>query len=132
MSFLSRLVAGVFGPSNSVSDERAWFWRAIGGGKSKAGPTVSEFTALTLPVVYACHNRIANPIGHFPIKILKAKAGGGSEEVTDHPLSQRLGVRPNDFMSSRTLRKTVQCHALGWGNGYIEIERNGRGQAVNL
>ncbi|CDP51981.1 Phage portal protein [Devosia sp. DBB001] len=35
-------------------------------------------------------------------------------------------------MSSRTLRKTVQGHALLWGNGYLEIERNGRGQSVGL
>ena len=36
------------------------------------------------------------------------------------------------MMSSRTLRKTVQAHALLWGNGYIEIERDGAGRAVNL
>jgi HK97 family phage portal protein len=62
----------------------------------------------------------------------RGDGGSAAEEVIDHPLSQRLGLRPNEFMNSRTLRKTVQGHALLWGNGYVEIERNQRGQAVGL
>ena len=133
MGLLASIVGGSnrYGAAASLS-ESSWLVRAIGGGRTAAGTVVSEHTALRLPVVYACVNRIANPLARFPIKIMKPRAGGGSEEVTDHPLSRRLGVRPNDFMSSRTFRKTVQAHALLWGNGYVEIERNGRGQAVGL
>lgn len=126
------LQAAAAGQSQSISDPNHWFIRALGGGKTKAGPQVSEYTALHLPVVYACVNRISNPVARFPLKIFKPAKGGGADEVTDHPLSKRLSVRPNDFMSSRTLRKTVQGHALLWGNGYVEIERNNRGQAVGL
>ncbi len=130
-SLLGASAAPRFGSTASASTG-GWLIRAIGGGRTAAGTVVTEQSALRLPVVYACVNRIANPLARFPIRIMRPKAGGGAEEVTDHPLSQRLGVRPNDFMSSRTLRKTVQAHALLWGNGYIEIERNGRGQAVGL
>ena len=132
MSLWTRLGAVLFGDTASAGDPNGWLIRAVNGGKTHAGTAVSEHNAMMLPVVYACINRIANPIARFPIKIMRPKAGGGVEEVLDHPLSRRLGVRPNDLMSSRTLRKTVQGHALTWGNGYIEIERNGRGQAVNL
>jgi phage portal protein BeeE len=120
-----------FGPSQPVSDDRHWFMRMLGGGRTKAGPSVSEHNALHLPVVYACFNRISNPVAHFPAGIFQ-KNSNGSSPVTEHPMSERIGLRPNDFMSSRTLRKVGQCHALGWGNGYIEIERNGKGQAVGL
>ncbi|WP_257837042.1 phage portal protein [Phenylobacterium sp. J426] len=106
--------------------------RLLGGGPTKAGVAVSEFNALTLPVVYACVNRIANPISTFPLGIYQRSGNGAVARVTEHPMSQRLGLRPNDFMSSRTLRKTVQGHALLWGNGYREIERNRRGEAVGL
>lgn len=133
MSLWSRFNAAMWGPSQSVGDHDSWLIRAIGGGKTNAGISVSENTALQLPVVYACVNRIANPLAQFPVKIMKPKpTGGGYVEVTDHPLSRRLGLRPNDLMSSRTIRKTVQGHALLWGNGYAEIERNGKGQAVGL
>lgn len=132
MGYFGNLVAAAFGQSQPVSAPDNWLIRAIGGGKTAAGVTVVESTALQLPVVYACVNRISNPIARFPVKIMRAKQGGGVEEATDHPLFVRLGLRPNEFMSSRTLRKTVQAHALLWGNGYVEIERNNKGQAVNL
>lgn len=121
-----------YGPSSSVGANDGWFMKLIGGGPTKAGTFVSESTALYLPVVYACVNRIANPIANFPISIVQPDGRGGWTRVDEHPMSQRLGLRPNDFMSSRTLRKTTQGHALLWGNGYQEIERNGRGEAVGL
>lgn len=121
-----------YGPSSSVGSRDGWFMRWIGGGKTNAGRTVSEHTAIYVPAVYACVNRIANPIANFPLEIRQRLPGGGSARVSEHPMSDRLGLRPNDFMSSRTLRKTTQAHALLWGNGYQEIERNGRGEAVGL
>lgn len=119
-----------YGSSDSVSSD-GWFVRMLGGGKTSAGTAVSEYSALYLPVVYACLNRIGNPIANFPLEI-RQRVGGGSAAVTEHPMSQRLGIRPNDYMSSRSLRKTTQGHALLWGNGYQEIERNQKGQAVGL
>lgn len=121
-----------FAPSQPVSQD-GFFVRMIGHGKTNAGVFVGEHTARNFPIVYACVNRISNPIAHFPLRIMKRAADGrSSEEASDHPLSRRLKMRPNDLMSSRTFRKTIQSHALLWGNGYAEIERNGRGQAVGL
>lgn len=130
------LFAAAFGASHSIADSNSWLVRAIGGGRTHSGAHVSEFGSLKLTPVYACVNRIANPVGRFPIKILTPKAGGGSQEVTEHPMSagkvSPISIRPNPLMSSRTLRKTVQMHALLWGNGYCEIERNNAGQAIGL
>lgn len=120
-----------YGTGDSVSSD-GWFVRMLGGGKTSAGTAVSEYSALYLPVVYACLNRIGNPIANFPLEIRQRDGKGGSAAVTEHPMSQRLGIRPNDYMSSRSLRKTTQGHALLWGNGYQEIERNQKGQAVGL
>ena len=121
-----------YGPSSSVGANDGWFLKVLGGGPTKAGTFVSEGNALYSPVVFACVNRIANPIANFPVSIVEPDGRGGFTRVNEHPMSQRLGLRPNDFMSSRTLRKTTQGHALLWGNGYQEIERNGRGEAVGL
>lgn len=121
-----------YGPSSSVGANDGWFMKMLGGGPTKAGTNVTEGNALYTPVVFACVNRIANPIANFPVAIVQPDGKGGFTRVDEHPMSQRLGLRPNDFMSSRTLRKTTQGHALLWGNGYQEIERNGRGEAVGL
>lgn len=120
-----------FGPSDSLGSRDGWFVRLLGGSKTAAGTSISEHSALYLPVVYACLNRIANPVAHFPLEI-RQRSGSGSVAVSNHPMSQRIGLRPNDYMSSRSLRKTTQSHALLWGNGYQEIERNRRGEAVGL
>lgn len=127
------VVALDYGPSDPLSSPGNWLVRNIGP-KTKAGVSVSELTALHLPVVYACVNRISNPISRFPLRMFQSLPDGKRRVVTadEHPFAARLGVRPNDQMSSRTVRKTVQAHALLWGNGYLEIERNGRGQAVGL
>jgi HK97 family phage portal protein len=118
---------------DSLSSPSGWLTKAIVP-KTNAGPRVSEFTALALPVVYACVNRIANPVSRFPLKMYRAMPDGSRRivQADEHPFAARLGLRPNEEMSSRTLRKTGQAHALLWGNGYLEIERNGAGQAVGL
>lgn len=135
MGFLAEfLAADRFSGAGSVSSDGGWFVRMLGGGKTKAGPVVSEYLALQYPVVYACVNRISNPIARFPLRMYQSMPDGSKRQLTseDHPFAGYLGLRPNDFMSSRTLRKTTQSHALLWGNGYLEVERNGRGQAVGL
>lgn len=138
MSRFGDIMAAAFGPSTSIGeigsgqgDRHGMFFRWLGG-KTDSGVQVNTRSALTMTSVYACINRISNPIAHFPLKIFQRVDGGGSTPVTEHPLSSRLGLRPNDFMSSRTLRKTSQAHALLWGNAYQEIERNGRGEAIGL
>lgn len=128
----------MFGPrydsGGPIGSPGGWFVRMLGGGKTKAGVPVSEYTALQLPVVYACVNRIANPISRFPLGMFRRLDDGSRRPVKaeEHPLARQLGVRPNEHMSSRTLRKTTQGHALLWGNGYLEIERNRRGQSVGM
>lgn len=124
------LFGSAFGQSDSISKD-GWFIRALGM-RTSSGVSVSPFDAMRIPAVYACINRIANPIARFPLGIFQKSDTGNAVPVTQHPLSSKLGLRPNDFMSSRTLRKTCQGHALGWGNGYIEIERNNGGEAIAL
>lgn len=139
MGYLSNLLAVErFGNSDSFSSDGGWFVRLLGGGKTNAGVPVTEYNSLRLPAVYACVNRIGNPIAWFPLKMYRTRKTGGKEVVPggngpgQHPFASRIGMRPNDLMTSRTVRKTVQGHALLWGNGFIEVERNGRGQGVGL
>ena len=121
-----------YGEAAPVSSHDGWIVRHLGGARTKSSVPVTEHSALRLTSVYACVNRIANPLAMFPFRIYQPDGRGGSTVVTQHPMSQRLGLRPNDHMSGRALRKAQMSHALLWGNGYQEIERNGRGEAVSL
>jgi HK97 family phage portal protein len=121
-----------FGPSSFVSDANGWMIRAMGGGKTESGVAVSEFSAITLPAVYACVSIIADNLAQLPLNVYRSLPGGGREQVTDHPLHAILHDQPNDDMSSFVFRQTVSHHALLWGNGYAEIERTRGGDPVGL
>lgn len=136
MSLITSLLAppapqAAFGPSQPLSSDGHWILRAIGG-RSKTGLHVDEFSALNLSAVYACVSRIANPIGMFPIQIYRPNAKGHRELDTNHRLNTVLRRRPNPYMNVRTLKKTGQAHALLWGNGYLEIQRDNAGRAIGL
>lgn len=125
------LIQSIFGPSSAISDPEHWIIRAVGG-LTAAGVEVSETLALNLPVVYACVNRISNPLATFPIDIFKKDASGRPIKDDKHPLNKVLNRKPNPIINSQKLRKTNQTHACLWGNGYLEIQRDGAGRAVGL
>lgn len=145
MGFMDRLTGGgslagaltsepkaSFGPSQSFGDPSHWIVRAMGGGKTDSGIAVSEWSALTLPVVYACVSLIADNLAQLPLNVYRALPDGGREIVYDHPLQAILHDSPNEDMTSFVWRQTVSHHSLLWGNGYCEIERTRGGDPVGL
>lgn len=111
----SRIGAGA-----SVGDQ-SLFQILFSGGKTAAGTVVTQHSAINLPVVYAAIGIIADSLAMLPIEVLQKK-DGKVQQVSSHPASYLLNMRPNDFMSAFTLRQTAAYHTLGWGNGYQEIE----------
>lgn len=130
MGWLTKHASG-FGPSHSVGNDDGWFVRAIGGGRTHAGPHVSEYTALNITAVYGSVSIIADLVGMIPLRVYQQQ-GERRDPVTEHPLVSALGRQMNPYMTPYTGRQTTMGHALLWGNGYLEIEKNRRGQAVNL
>lgn len=131
MNWLRKLATGRFGPSQSLEDGGHWLFRGFGG-LTNAGVHVNEFSALSTPVVYAAISRIADSIGMLPFHAYRAGKDGRAEIQRDHRVTRLLRDRPNPYMSAFTGRQTLMGHALGWGNGFQEIEVNGRGEAVAL
>lgn len=95
------------------------------------GVFIDQHTALTYAAVYAAIRAISEDTAGLGHAARRQLAGGGREDLPDHPASRVLAV-PNDEMSGYTLRESMQSHALSWGNGYAEIERNARGRPVAL
>lgn len=128
---ITREPRAAFGPSDSVSSGGGWFVHHFGA-KTDAGVSVSEWTAITLPAVYACVSIIANNLAQLPLNVYRTLPNGGREIMSDHPLQVILHDQANDDMSSFVFRQSVNHHALLWGNGYAEIERNRRGDALAM
>ena len=121
--------------ADALSDLRhpsAWLTDWARGGSTLAGTSVSHTSAMGLSAYYACVRAISEDVGKVPLITYKRLQPRGKERAYDHPLYSLLHDLPNDEMESLTFRETLQAHALTWGNGYAEIERGRRGEAVAL
>ena len=122
-------------PQTPLSFPAEWLLDIFNGGRTDSGIRVSEMTALQVSTVLACINIISNGVAGLPLKVYEkiVKAGRQSKTLAvDHKLFDLLHDEPNEEMTSFTWRKTLQTHALLWGNFYCEIERNAKNEIVNL
>ena len=94
-----------------------------------AGVPVTPDTALTLAVVFRCVSLIAQDIASLP---WHAGRHVGNTRERDESAEWLLAHEANPELGAMAFRETIIGHALLWGNGYAEIVRNGRGQAVEL
>lgn len=108
------------------------FPNVFGGSTTPAGISVDEYSILNYAPVYACVNVISGDVGSLPLNLNKVEKDGSKEPFVSHPLYELLHDRPNPEMSSMVWRETGQAHALTWGNGYAEIERDGANRPVAI
>ena len=101
-------------------------------GRSAAGQSVNERSAMQMSAVYACVRILAESIASLPLHFYKYNDAGGKEKAVDHPLYWLLHDEPNPEMSSFSFRETLMTHLLLWGNAYAQIIRNGRGEVIAL
>jgi HK97 family phage portal protein len=121
--------------TNTVSDFQnptLWMEEACGVTKTNSGETVNTRTALSLSAYYACLRVISEDVGKLPLVTYRRTGPRGKDKALDHPAYDLLHVSPNPRMSALALREVVTAWALGWGNGYAEIQRDGAGRPVAL
>lgn len=98
------------------------------GDATDAGVVVNDETAVKFSAVYACVRIIAETIASLPLKTYEA-AGGGRVEAKDHPLTWMLNYgQPNPDMTPMVYREVFASQVLLHGNGYSDINWNGRGE----
>lgn len=125
------------GAHRLMSDPDHWMIRQIGGARTRAGVSVNEHSAMTLPAAFGAIRVIASAMAQVPCQLMQRSpspvAGRmATRAATEHPLYDVVASRWNDRQTSHRGRQTVFGHAAGWGNGYVEIERTRGGQAVGL
>ena len=89
-----------------------------------AGIQVTEDSALGLASFWRGCNIIANGVAKPPASI-KRVTSKGSQDATEHQHFSLVNARANDFNSACDLRRTLQLHALIWGNGIAKLNRVG-------
>jgi HK97 family phage portal protein len=136
MGLISEFRSSLENPQTPLSFPAEWLLDIYNGGRTDSGIRVSELTALQVSTVYCCVELKAGAVAALDLKIFEKivnEDGRINRRIAhDHSLWDLLDHEPNDEMSSFTLRKTVQAHRMLWGNGYIEIQRDGGERPVAL
>ena len=127
MKLFSRLFHSRDTPKNSYdSPSYTYFF-----GRSTAGKSVNDRTAMQQIAVYACVRVLSEGIAQLPLHIYEY-TDKGKERVPKHPLYFLLHDQPNPEMTSFVFRETLMAHLLIYGNAYAQIIRNGRGDVMGL
>lgn len=87
---------------------------------AKSGVSVNIDSALRVTTVFACARVLAEGIAQLPICIYDEDADGNKTEVKS-PLSILLSKRPNDWMTSFSLRESMTIHAVLAGNAFAYL-----------
>jgi len=136
MGLISEFRSSLENPQTPLSFPAEWLLDIFNGGRTDSGIRVSELTALQVTTIYSCVELKAGAIGALELKIFEKiiNPDGRLNRRTDHDndLWDLLHEEPNHEMSSFTMRKCVQAHRMLWGNGYIELQRDGGDRVVAL
>lgn len=103
----------------------------LGLAASKSGKSVTVSNALKVAAVLACVRVISEGIAQVPFKLLRVN-GRDKLEARDHPLWGILHRKPNDVTTSFGFRETLAIHTALTGNGFAFINRNYRGEVLEL
>jgi HK97 family phage portal protein len=106
-----------------------WSW--LGGGPVLNCGEITTEKALTLPTYLACVRNIAEDVAKLPISLVESLEDGTRRRVIDDPIYALL-QDPNPETGSVEFVESLMGSAVGWGNGFAEIVRNGNGEPKQL
>lgn len=122
-------------PQTPLNFPAEWLLDIFNGGRTDSGMRVSAISALQVGTVFACVNLVSDGVASLPFHVYEHILRGDrySKKIArDHALYPLLSDEPNEEMTTPVFLKTLMCHCLLWGNGYVEIERDGANKITNL
>jgi HK97 family phage portal protein len=97
-----------------------------------SGMVVTEQTALGISALWCGIKVISEAVGSLPPTLYQKSTNGRLEKAENHPLFPLLYSEPNPEATRPVVWETAQAHALLYGNGYLEIERDNGGRPVAI
>jgi HK97 family phage portal protein len=94
----------------------------LGSQPTSSGVDVDNHEALNYSAVWAAVNLISSNVAALPA-VPYERRKNGHYEAQDHPAWSLLLVCPNMEYSPYTWRETITAHAIVWGNGYSELDK---------
>lgn len=112
--------------SMSINDDRMLDWLGIDRSNTYVGGTNS----LKQATVFGCIKVLADSVSKLPVKIYQKQ--DNVKRVTDHYLEYLLKLRPNPYMSASDFWKCVETQRNIFGNSYVALDFNAKGQVKGL
>jgi HK97 family phage portal protein len=106
--------------------------RLTGGAEANSGVYVSPETALRYSTVLACVRVLSESVASLPCILYRRRADGGKDRATEHPLYTVLHDRANSWNTAFEYFEGSAVNAVTRGNAYSLVERNRKGQTINL
>lgn len=101
-------------------------------GMPYVGVNTGSSAAMMLSAVYRCVEVVSDSVAQLPIEPFKIDSNGFRIRYTDHPTYDLLCNEPNQDMTRFTFLKTMVASVLLRGNAYAYIERDDKGNAIEL
>jgi HK97 family phage portal protein len=101
-------------------------------GASESGVAVSNESAMRQVAVMACIRLLAESLASIPLVVYRRTSSGGKDRADDHDVYPVLHDQWNEYQTSFVGRETQQAQAVGRGNTYAVIERDGGGYLSGL
>ena len=124
--------------SNFLANNEQMWWGgnnilngAFGTGTTAAGNVFSDEQAMTVSTVYACLRAISENLASLPGLVYAQAARQRNLDRGTIPW-QLLHDEPNPEMDSMTFWELMACRHEARGNGFAEIERDGKDQPIAL
>lgn len=132
--FRSALNTLASGASVDASNTNYWMTNVAQSKRTLAGAQVSPTTSMTLSTYFACLRSISEDVGKITLILYEGQDGDGKRKspAVDNPVYRLLKLYPSPEITSQVFRETLTGNALGWGNGYAEIQRSASGKPVAL
>jgi len=110
--------------SQKSSSTYELFKEIYGGKQTSSGKNININTAIDVSTVFACCRLIGDGIAQVPLKLMR-EVGNERLPAKDHPLYEKLALRPNRWQTSFEYRELIGWHVSLMGNHYSFINRIG-------
>ena len=118
--------------ATTLRDPAEWLEAWFTGSETASGERVNETIAMGLSAWFAAIRNISEDVAKLDLILYSRRADGGKDRARGHPLYTLLHDSPNEEMGKLTFWQTILEHALGWADGWAEIQRNGAGMPIAL
>jgi HK97 family phage portal protein len=119
-------------PSTPLSAPDDWLFDALGSYRASSGVQVNHQTALTHGPIWRGVSLLSADVAKLPLCVYRRRPDGGKDMATTDARYRLLRYNPCPELKAFDWLRALMAQAILQGNSYSYIQRNGRGQVLEL